>query len=135
MFVFSKYTSFLGSSLIYNECQTRATRMQHEWDTSDTSAPWVLHERHECDTSEKTLILITTRVKPYFHIPIFTIWQVKDYKERNNFILSTTFGNASFPCQNVFQKFNTKSELCNGKSYNKKLYSGLWLQIPLRVPS
>ena len=33
------------------------------------------------------LILITARVKTYFHLPIFTMWQVKDYKEGNNFIL------------------------------------------------
>ena len=45
--------------------------------------------------SEKLLILITTRVKIYFHIPIFTIWQAKDYKGRNNFVLSTTIRNAS----------------------------------------
>ena len=84
---------------------TRETRVQQEWDTSDTSATQVqrecytkdksatrvLHEQHECDTSEKILILITTRVKTYFHIPIFTIWQVKDYKERNHFIINTTF--------------------------------------------
>ena len=74
-----------------NTSETRATR-----------ATRVLYEQYKCDTSEKFLILITARVKIYFHIPLFTIWQVKDYKERNNFILSTTFGNASFPCQNAF---------------------------------
>ena len=40
---------------------------------------------------------------------------MKDYKERNNFILSTTFGNALFPYQNLFEKFTTKTELFNGK--------------------
>ena len=30
-------------------------------------------------------------MKTYFHTPIFTISQVKDYKEKNNFILRTTF--------------------------------------------
>ena len=34
---------------------------------------------------------------------------MKDYKERNNFILSTTFENASFPCQNTFEKCTTKA--------------------------
>ena len=87
------------SSLIYN---TRARHQRHEWDTSDTNATRVLQERHECDTSAtwttrarqewKSLILITTRVKTYFHTLILTIWQVKDYKERNNFILRTNFG-------------------------------------------
>ena len=102
---------------------------------SETRATRVLHERYECDTSEKNLILITARVKKYYHIPIFTIWQVKDYKEWNNFILSTTFGNASFPCQNAIKKFTTKTGLCNGKSYIKKLCTRLQLQISLNVPS
>ena len=56
------------------------------------------------------LILITTRVKTYFHLPIFTMWQVKDCKEGNNFILSTTFENASFPWQNAIENCNTKTE-------------------------
>ena len=94
------------SSLIYNtsarhewhECDTSATPARHEWNTSYTSATQV---RHECETSAtrtarvrhewKNLILITTLVKTYFHTLIFTIWQVKDYKERNNFILRTSF--------------------------------------------
>ena len=112
-----------GSSLIYDtsarrerhKCDTiatRATRLQHGCDTSATR---VLHQRHECDTNE-ILILITTRVKTYFHIPIFSMWQVKDYKERNNFILTTTFGTALFQCHNAFEKCTTKTELCNGKS-------------------
>ena len=112
---------------------TNATRVQHEWDTSDTcgiqlrhecytndtNETRVLHERHECGTSEKKLILITARVKTNFHTPIFTIWQVKDYRERNNFTLSTNFGNASFPCQNEFEKCTTKTELCRGRSILK----------------
>ena len=91
-------------------------------DRSDTSAIGVIQEQHDCDTSEKVLILITTRLKTYFHIPISTIWKVKHYKERNNFILSTTFANASFPCQNAFENCTTKTELRSGKSYIKKLY-------------
>ena len=39
--------------------------------------------RHELEIS----IFITSRVKTYFHTPILAIWQMKDYKERNNFIL------------------------------------------------
>ena len=45
-----------------------------------------------------------------------------DYKERKKFILRTTFGNALLTCQNVFEKCSTKSELCKGKNYIKKLY-------------
>ena len=104
---------------------TRATRIRHEFYTTDMTATRVRHEQHECDTSEKILIFITARVKAYYHIPIFTIWQVKDCKELNSFILSTTFGNASFPCQNAFEKCTRKTGLCNGKSYIKKLYTRL----------
>ena len=56
---------------------------------------------------------------------MFTIWQVKDYKERINFILSTTFGHASFPRQNALEKCTKKTEIYNGKSYIKKLYARL----------
>ena len=38
---------------------------------------------------------------------------------------STTFGNASFSCQNAFEKCTAKTELCNGKNYIKKLYTRL----------
>ena len=34
--------------------------------------------------------------------------------------------NAPFPCQNPFQKCITKTELCNGKSYIKTLYTRLY---------
>ena len=91
--------------------------MRHECYTNDTSATF------DFDFDLILLILITTRVKIYFHIPIFTIWQVKDYKGRNNFVLSTTIRNASLPCQNEFEKCTTK--ICNGKSYIKKLYTKL----------
>ena len=73
----------------------------------------MLHEQHECDTSEKIFFLISVRVKTIFHSPIFTISEVKDYKERNNFILSTTFENASFPC--LWKVHH--------KSFIKKLYT------------
>ena len=75
---------------------TRTTGVWHEW---------------------KILIFITTRVKTYFHTPILAIWQMKDYKERNNFILRTTCWTCLFPIpiSNAFEKCTTKTELCNGK--------------------
>ena len=100
------------SSLIYN---TSARHERHECDTSDTCATQVRHESYMNDTSAtrvKNFFLITTRVKTYFHTLIFTLWQVKDYKEGN--------GNVSFPCQNAFQKCTTNTKLFNGKSYIKK---------------
>ena len=103
----------------------RTARVQHECDTSDTSATRVLHVRRECDTSttrttrerhkREFLILITTRVKTYFHIPILAVWQMKDYKERINFILRNT----SFPCQNAFEKCITKMNFVMAKAISK----------------
>ena len=46
-------------SNLQHECQTRATRMGQEYDTSDTSATRERHERQECDTSAT----LTTRVR------------------------------------------------------------------------
>ena len=90
----------------------------------------MLHEQHECDTSATRVknfdfdnnIFSHKKVKTYFHTATFTIWQVEDYKERNNFILRANFGNALFPCQNAFEKCTTKTELLNGKSYIKNLH-------------
>ena len=87
------------------------------------------HWRHECDTSYisdisdtsskrvKILLLITTLIKAYFHVPILAIWQIKDHKERNNFSFEELlFRNVSFPCQNVFEKCTTKLNFAMAKS-------------------
>ena len=47
--------------------------------------------------------------------------------------LRLPFENASFQCQNGFEKCTTKTELCDGKSYIEKLYTRLQLQMPLHV--
>ena len=72
---------------------TRVTRMQHKWNTSYTSATRWRHKRHEYDISAKrvrhecyTKDTSATRAKN-FDTLIFTKLQVKDYKERSNFIL------------------------------------------------
>ena len=46
-------------------------------------------------------------------------------QEEGQFILSTTFGNASFQCQNAFEKCSTKTGLRNAKSHIKKFYTRL----------
>ena len=104
-----------GSSLIYNTSARNERHERHKYDMSATqatrvrleqhkckaSATQVLHKWHKCNTSVarttrvwhewKILNLIMTRVKTYFHTPVFTTRKMKDYKERNNFILRTTF--------------------------------------------
>ena len=49
---------------------------------------------------------------------------MKDYREIQG-EEELPFGNASFPCKNAFEICTTKTELCNGKSYIKKLYTRL----------
>ena len=85
-----------------NPGETRERRVQHKWQTSDASATWVRQKQHNFNTSVtrttrlqqrhewNIFILITTRVKAYFHIPILDMWWMKYFKERNNFILRTS---------------------------------------------
>ena len=75
---------------------TRVTRMRQECDTSNTSATRVPDTNDTSATRVKNFDFVTTRVKIYFHTLIFTIWQVKEYKERKNFILRTTFWKCLF---------------------------------------
>ena len=92
---------FIRSSLIYN---ASARQERHECDTSDTSATVVQHKAtlttrvcHGCYMNDKSAArvknfdFVTASVKTFFHTLIFTIWQMRDYKEMNNFILRTTF--------------------------------------------
>ena len=84
---------------VRQECDmnyTGATQVRHERHECDTSATGVLHERHKCDTSATRMTRVRHKL-PY----------------------------DSFPCQNAFEKFTTKTELCNGKSYIKKLHTRL----------
>ena len=95
---------------------TSATGMQQECNTNERQrVTWV---QHTCDMSParttrlrhkwKILILITTRVKTYFHTPILTICQMKDYLEKNNFISRTTFWKCLLPMLKCIWKVHHK---------------------------
>ena len=88
-----------------HECNTSAARVLHEWHEYNMSATRKTRVRNEY----KILILITTWAKTYFHTPIFTIWQVKDYKKRNNFILRTTFWKCLVPMPKCVWKMHHKN--------------------------
>ena len=90
---------FRGSSLVYN------TSARHEWHECETSATLTIRVQHEWKVS----ILITTLVKTYFYTPILTIWQVKDYEERNNFILRTNFWKCLVPMPKCVWKVHHKN--------------------------
>ena len=105
-------------------------RVQYEWDTSNTSArrlrhecctsvTQVLQERNECDTSAtrttrvgyewKILFLITRLVKTYFNTFILALWLMKNYKERNNFVLRTTFWKCMLSMPKCVRKVHHKN--------------------------
>ena len=81
-----------------HEYNTSAKRVRHECDTSQTRATQL---RLECYTNNAS----ATRVKNFdfhnitndFQTPILAIWQMKDYNERNNFILRTIFWKCIVP--------------------------------------
>ena len=100
-------------------------------DMSNTSAKQATRVLHECHTNNKS----ATRVKKFdfynerneniFSHTMSAIWQMKDYKERNNIILRITFWKCLFPMPNAFEKCTAKTELCNSKSYIKNVYTRL----------
>ena len=110
-----------------HECDTsvtRTTQVQHKWGKSKTIAIRVRHKW-------KILNLRMARVKTCFHTSILTICQMKNCRERSNFILRMPFVNDSFSCQNALEKSTTKAELCNGKSFVKKLYTRWKIDCPI----
>ena len=59
------------SSLIYN------TSARHEWSESDTSATWILHKRHKCNTSAarvKNFNFHNDASKNIFFTPLYLLY-------------------------------------------------------------
>ena len=103
---------------------TRTTRVQHEWDTSNTSATPVQHECYTNDTNApqvRNFDFDHDTSENVFSHPHISYMANERLQGKEQFILR----NASFPCQNAFEKYTTKTELCNGKSYIKKLHTRL----------
>ena len=69
-------------------------------DTSDTIAKRVRYERHECDTSEKILILITAQVKT------FVLYKEKKKIHSKNYLLEVHRSYAKMRLRNAPQKLN-----------------------------
>ena len=101
-----------------NKSETEITQVRHKCDRSATETTRVRHEW-------KILILTTARVKTYFHASKLAIWQMKGYKEWNNFIQEAPSRNVSFPYQNTFEKCATKLNFVKDKIFVKKLYTRL----------
>ena len=127
---FRDSTSLQGSSLIY---KTRARHERHKCDTSDTSATRVRHERqvrHEWkifDFDNCTSKNIFSHSSVYymaserlqgeeqFHSKYY-LWKCLIPVPKCVWLHQN-----AFDCQNC----TTKTEICNGKSYIKKLYASL----------
>ena len=73
------------------------------------------------------LILITAQVKTYFHTLIFTIWQVKDYKEKEqfhskNYFLEMSLFHAKMRLKSAPQKLTFLMEKATSKhSFDQEL--------------
>ena len=97
-----------------------ATRVRHEWDTRDTSATLVRDGCYTNDTSEKFSFCNDMSKNIFLHSYIY-------YKTSERL-----YGEEQFHSKNYFlemsllhAKMRFKSELFNGKSYIKKLYTRL----------
>ena len=71
-------------------------------ETGYTKETRVRQEQHKCNTSEKKLFL-------YFYTPIWAIWQMKDYKESNSFILLNSFEKYPVPILKLVSKVHHKN--------------------------
>ena len=107
---------------------TRVRQKRHKCDTSDTRTTQV---RHECLTNDKSATLVRnfdfdndTNENTFSH-PYITYMANERLQEEEQFHSKNYLLVASFPCQNAFKKCTTKTELCNGKSYIKKLHTRL----------
>ena len=118
-----KFTKSGQTDLVYFTTQVR-----HERYTKDTSATRVKNFDFDNDTSEN--IFSYPKISYIANVRLSLI-----ARRRTISFSELLFRNASFSCQNAFEKCTSKSELCNGKAYFKKLYSRLKLQMPLHVPA
>ena len=106
------------SSLFYNTIARHERHERHECNTNAIQTARVQDERGEF----RNFDFDKTHVTTYFHISILTIWQMKHYKEKDNFILRITFSKCLVPMPKLhFEKCIAKTEFCNDKSYIKKL--------------
>ena len=94
---------------------TRTTRVQHECHTNDTSVTRVGNFDFDKDTSENMFS------HAYISYMANERLQGEEQFHSKYYLLELT----SFPCQNTFEKCTAKIELCNGKSYIKKLHTRL----------
>ena len=103
---------------------TNATRVRHAQHKCNTSETWatsvgtsetrVLHERHECDTSEKIWFDNNTSKNIFSHPYIYyTVSERLQGEEQ--FHSKYYVWKCLIPCQNLFEKFTTKTELFNWK--------------------
>ena len=105
-----------------NTSATGSTRVRHECYTNDTSVTRVKNFDFDNGTSENILS------QPYISYIGNERLQGKEEFHCKNYLSKIPRSHAK-----LFEKYTTKTELCNGKSYIKTLYTRLKLQMPLLV--
>ena len=129
-----KRSTFWGKFKLYVKYRsslfhkTSAKHERHECDTNNMSATRMLQERHECNKSAKRttrvrnewkiLILITTRIKTYFHNPILYIanerFQAEGHFNFKNYLLTMPCSHAKMSAP---QQLNFVMRKTISKSY------------------
>ena len=121
----------LRSSLFYHTSATRVQHEENEWKRSETRVTRVWHKCYTNDTSTaeyfrttgvryewKTLILITAQVKTNFHTHI-------SYMANKRLQGEEQFYFKNYLLEISRSQRTAKTELCNGKTYIKNLYTKL----------
>ena len=117
-----------------DECQARATQVQPECNTTDTSVTRVRHKRYTNGTNatqEKNFEFDNETSKNIFSHPYISYMANERLQGEEQFHSKIYL--LDMHCSNAFKKSPTKTELCNRKSHIKKLYTRLQLQIPLHI--
>ena len=128
-------------SLIYN---TSARHEQHEWDTSDTSATWMLHKTkrvwHECytnDTSATRLKNVDFDNDPSENMFLYSFiyYIVRERLQREeqfhskNYLLEMPPIHAKRSLKSAPQNLNLVMGKATSKTYPMSLHVSAWLRI------
>ena len=148
--VFWTVVQIFRNSYFEEHLSTIKSNLQHEWQTRTTRVP---HERQECirandsDTSA-TRTTRTTRVwqewksfdfdnytsENIFSHPYIYYMANERSQEKKQFHSKSYLWKWPIPMPKCVWKCAAKTEFCNDKSYIKRLYTKLKLQMPLHVP-
>ena len=131
---FFRYVTLI-QLILQHQCQTRvrneyvtsATRVRHACDTSATRTSATQVKNFDCDSDTNENIFSL----PNISYMVIEKLHGEEQFHSNNYLLEMP----SYTKMRLFDNCTTKTEVCNGKSYIKMLYTRLYLQMPLHVPA